>query len=121
MHQNPKDQHPKDRDLPGFTRDSVGHPKPGYHNPGPSGLDIGEDDIWMKTSSARSGLADAIGEAMYGSEEWRERRKRGRRRERVRSVLTAFFTTGCFAVGALLVVASILGLVLLISWLVSLL
>lgn len=109
-------QHPKDKDLPGFTRDSEGRPKPGYHNPsGVSGLDIDAE-------TGRSyGMADVIGESMFGRDGWEERRKRAERQRRSRSIITWIAGAGCFIISALIATAAVLGLILLVKWLVSLL
>lgn len=120
-------QHPKDKDLPGFTRDSEGRPKPGYHNPTPPGdggaygVDTDSDsDTWMRTGSP-GGIADAFGAAMYGQRGWEERRKRAERQRRTKSVLTWATTAGCGILFVLILVAAVLGMIVLISWLVSLL
>lgn len=103
--------HPKDKDLPGFTRDSRGRPKPGYHNPTTPGGAAGVD----------AGLADVFGGAMFGHEHWELRKRRARRYESVKSVTRWVTSAGCLLVGIGIVIAALLGLAVLIRHLWGLL
>lgn len=91
--------HPKDRNLPGFTHDSAGN--------GVSGVD--------------TGLADFLGNAMFGHEHWEAKKKRSRRNERLASALRFVLYTGCLTISILIAIAAVLGLVLLVIFLWSLL
>lgn len=96
--------HPKDNDLPDFTRDSNGRPKAGYRNP-------------PGVSDVDAGFADYLGRAMFGHEYWETQRRRARRYERVKSAMRGIISLGCLGVSALISVAAILGLILLIRYL----
>ena len=96
--------HPKDNDLPDFTRDSRRRPKAGYRNsPG-----VSDVDAWF---------ADYLGGAMFDHEHWETQRRRDRRYERVKSAMRWITSLGCLGVSALISVAAILGLILLIRYL----